>query len=462
MTKRTPLFRLGALASLALFVIACSADQGVPTNAAAAQAAPRHADRRAASARAAAASLPSPTRAPRALPAAGRPFVPVAVEGSAVPQERSLGGPVLPTPVIVPITWDTDPDRGAVEAYAAAIGGTDYWSAVASEYGVGAITMGDTVHLTTAPPSSITSAAIESMLIDKLDSGADGWPAPAPGSIYSFFFPTETRVTADDGSVACEGTFGWHAEATLASGRQVAYAVMPKCVTDSITGATGFDVIASTASHEWIEASTDPFPNAHTAFATLDRNHLAFVSFFGANSEVADLCAWSADQNAKVAGLDFVAQRSWSNAAARAGHDPCVPAPDAPYFTARAVLDDIVPIPDVNGNATETQGISLAVGESRTVDVVLASDGPTDVFDVSAIDRREFQSGTAELSFTFDATSGVSGDTLRMTIKRIAPGTGGGTAFAVMAKLGGRQTLSAAYVADPDASAAPKPATRSR
>src|SRR5262249_9725187 len=153
------------------------------------------------------ASLPSPRKG-HPPEANARPFVPVAIEASAVPQVRSLGGPILASPVIVPITWDTDPDRDAVEAYAAAIGGTAYWGAAASKYGIGASARGAPVHLSTPPPRSITSAAIETMLIDKLDTGAEGWPAPAPGFVYSFFFPTETRVSTDDGSVACEGTFG--------------------------------------------------------------------------------------------------------------------------------------------------------------------------------------------------------------------------------------------------------------
>jgi hypothetical protein len=119
-------------------------------------------------------------------------------------------------------------------------------------------------------------------------------------------------------------------------------------------------------------------------------------------------------------------QRSWSNAAANAGHDPCVPKPSEPYVAAAPRLLDDAPLEGLTGQVM-TKAVNVPLGMSKTIDIVLFSDAPTDGFSVEATDvASEFDGGAAELAFKWDRMTGKNGDTLHLTItrKRTAARTG--------------------------------------
>ena len=70
-------------------------------------------------------------------------------------------------------------------------------------------------------------------------------------------------------------------------------------------------------------------------------------------------------------------QRTWSNKAAPAGHDPCVPAlPGEVYFNAAPVLNDNITV-DVIGQTSRCKGVKIAVGETKTIEIDLFSDAAT-------------------------------------------------------------------------------------
>src|SRR5262249_4292077 len=149
--------------------------------------------------------------------------------------------------------------------------------------------------------------------------------------------------------------------------------------------------------------------------------------------EPADLCVHSLS---RLPSGNLV-QRVWSNVAAAAGHDPCVPAPAETFFLAAPVLPEWVKVRDDGGKEVTTTGLSLGVGEQKTLDIVLYSDGPTEPWSVFAVDRDAVASGVPTLEFVFersagstssvgaagalqtmDQGSGVNGDHLRMTVRR--------------------------------------------
>jgi len=136
--------------------------------------------------------------------------------------------------------------------------------------------------------------------------------------------------------------------------------------------------------------------------------------------ELADLCDWQPWGAYRDAELGAAVARSWSNAAMARFHQPCVPARSASaYFNSVPRLDNSVALRDAVGSR-HTRGVSIRVGESRTVLVDLLSDAPTDgPWRVSAYDLDQFRShGHTEptLRFAFDRQSGVNGDVLEMTI----------------------------------------------
>jgi hypothetical protein len=95
-------------------------------------------------------------------------------------------------------------------------------------------------------------------------------------------------------------------------------------------GVEGAPDLEISTSHEFIEASTDPFPYTNTAYDLTDSTDP--WSFSG--GEVGDLCE---GENTQESG--FSVQRIWSNAAAKAGGPPCIPVPPG------TVLYDVSPSP---------------------------------------------------------------------------------------------------------------------
>ncbi len=99
--------------------------------------------------------------------------------------------------------------------------------------------------------------------------------------------------------------------------------------------------VTTTISHELAESATDPFPNTSPAFAATD--DADFVWTFETGGEIADMCEYNTDSNYTPPGSTYMVQRSWSNAAATAGTNPCVPVPmPTPYFQSTAVLPDAI------------------------------------------------------------------------------------------------------------------------
>jgi hypothetical protein len=89
-----------------------------------------------------------------------------------------------------------------------------------------------------------------------------------------------------------------------------------------------------------------------------------------------------------------------------------VPAPSGQvYFNAAPVLNDTVTYND-SGTQTRGAGVSIPVGQSRTIELDLYSTAATGPWQLSAF---EDGNGT-DLSFSFSQTTGVNGDKVRLTI----------------------------------------------
>jgi hypothetical protein len=149
---------------------------------------------------------------------------------------------------------------------------------------------------------------------------------------------------------------------------------------------------------------------------------------------VADLCR---QDLAIDPALGHAVQRSWSNVAAAAGHDLCVPAPAGPYVGAAQTIGDRVTA-RYSGSQVPMTGLHVPVGQTRTIAVSLFSDAPTSgPFAVSA---HALGAAPTDVVFTFDRTSGRNGDTVNMTVRvNHDGGDGAGVEpFVVEAQLGDR------------------------
>lgn len=327
-----------------------------------------------------------------------------------VPQVEDFGGPVLATPKIVPVSFPDDPLQTDIDTFVAAFSSTTYWGDVTREYGVGPATPLAPVHVTTAVGATIDDSAIQTWLASMLDGTHPEFPAPDGNTVYALFYPPGTTVTMQGYGSSCNAFHGYHSEATVA-GDQVPYAVIPRCTTLPEIPVTGIQYVSAVTSHEVVEAMTDPHPFTNPAFAETDPEHIAWT-FLGLG-EVGDMCALVGNAFYTPADFPYTVQRIYSNALAKAGHDPCFPNPmKTTYIQAAPVLGDTVSFDDEGYRGT-TKGVKIPLGQSKTVEIDLFSDAPTSgPWTVSAVEP----SGAGTLGLSFDKTSGQNGDKLHLTI----------------------------------------------
>ena len=327
------------------------------------------------------------------------------------PHVSSQGGPILTAPKIVPIFFQGDGTMQAqIESMLGMLPGSPWWTATTSEYGVGAITVTASVVTTDTPPT--TDTALQTW-IENHKTGTGGWPANTPQTIYAVFLPAGVTFTTSFGT-SCIDYGAFHEETS--SG--VVYALMPRCSSmvwnylDDLTRAT---------SHEFVEAVTDPHPYSMPAYNMLDDPH--YIWAYTPGGELGDMCAYVQAAYQRLVG-NFLVQRTWSNAAAAAGHDPCVPAA-GPYINGALAL----PLDSTLG----TEAISVPLGTSKVVEVDLFSDAPvaTPWTEAAAdIDALLYKQPT-ELTFSWDTQTGNNGDKLHLTITRVANGQNGGSVVRV-------------------------------
>lgn len=305
------------------------------------------------------------------------------------PVVSNLGGPVLHSPTVVTFTFQNTANAAALQAFGATIGSTPWFAEVLSDY--------TTTSSTPAGWSVAIAANADATYVDNGgvglggDAGASGTnlntfmnqaiatavaaktiPAPDGNTVYMFYFPSTTTITGFVGP-SCQAYGGYHFNQVYADGKTpIYYAVLPDCAAGS---PYELEAVTVAASHELIEATSDPAPNTGWSLDTSPypdagttpiefRNDPWLSLGYG---EIADNCVgtqWMLDGGTVV-------QRIWSNSAATGGHDPCVPTPAGQtYF-----------------NASPDKAIYVAsVGDTFTVDVTPFADVARPSWQLDAID----------------------------------------------------------------------------
>src|SRR5262249_7164578 len=150
------------------------------------------------------------------------------------------------------------------------------------------------------------------------------------------------------------------------------------------------------------------------------------------------------DSNITPAGATYMIQRSWSDAAAKAGKNPCVPVPNNdPYFNSIPVLSKVT-LP-YYGSPVQTKGVVIAKGQSATIDVQLYSEAPTaGPWKIKAWDYNDyFGGGNPDLMLSLDKDTGQNGDVVKLTITVLNTNKQlGGEPFILQSDLNGQQNLS--------------------
>jgi hypothetical protein len=338
------------------------------------------------------------------------------------PQVVPLGGPVTAAPKIVPIFFQNDSTmQMGIEQFLAALATSSYWTTTTSEYGVGAMTIEPTIVSTDTPPTS--DDALKTWLAAQTDGTHAGWPTPDGNTIYAVFLPSGVSISTPFGS-SCSAFGGYHDE-TMSGTTKLIYALLPRC-------SPSLDSLTAVTSHELVEAATDPFPFTNGAYQETDPEHLVWSAIPG--GELGDMCEYVAAAEQRLVG-NYVVQRTWSNASAAAGHDPCVPVMSVPYRTAAPVLTEDVMIDLQDGTGMHpTKGVQVTTGSSKTIEVDLFSDADASDWTLAAIDASELGGSGGELSLQLDQTTGHNGDKLHLTITRVKDGAGGGSEFVLSSR----------------------------
>lgn len=383
------------------------------------------------------------------------------------PQIKKNQGTVIANPVVVTVTWPGDSNASTWEAMGDTIGASSFWSATTAEYGVSAATSGAANHvrMTQPLPASMSYYDVQKYVIATLtpvvsdagappaDAGAgDGgapnpaWPKPttdASGRSQTIYALYIGSIVTDPGSgldFCKEGGLGYHDDVVV-GGIDVPYSVTLECPSTSLST----QEIEETAVHELVEAATNPYPASTktVGYVGFDADHLAWDLYTGFNDELADACQnWQDSYYQESGSFPYWAQRSWSNKAATAGHDPCVPSPGGAYhgmtlFPANETSVQ-VDLSSIGMAKTTTKGFKAALSQPVTFQVGFFSDAATGPWTIGSDFPATTQLftttggtlGNGKGTVSIDKTSGQNGDQANVTVTITAKGDAG---FHVMA-----------------------------
>jgi hypothetical protein len=342
------------------------------------------------------------------------------------PQVETSGATPMEAPRVVPVFYSGYTYQSQVESFLGKLGASAFWSAL-GEYGVKSLSITPSVIRTDAPPASpVPYTDLEQWLSDKITSGDPLLPALDDHTIYALFLPPGMQITNTPGQPvknSCKDWGAYHSDIYLPSGAVIAYLAIPSC--EGYLGYTGIDFITDAASHEIVEATTDPSRDVGGGYAApnAEATDLAFAAEGGAGMELGDACEFQPNVGYVPADLGFRVQRFWSNESAAAWKDPCVPiAVDQPYFNVQPLIGGTEPVA-----LTYAKGVTIQPGEEATIPLHLYSDRPTSAWTLSATEEPNPHLAPDPynlLSFSFDRPTGKDGDIRYLTIKRAKPPAG--------------------------------------
>ena len=298
----------------------------------------------------------------------------------AAPQIVNGGGAVMQDATIVPIMFPMYPYATDVAGLASALKQAGYWDTLV-EYDVTSVTAGAPVTLTEQAPTTINDSQIQTWLAGKLTGDAAAFGPPSKSAVYTIFYPASTTVWT-----GCQ-PYHWSFQDPDDLNLNISYVVIPLCDSGSTNAE---DVVIENVTRMWISTLTNPVVFGH-AYEYFDANHRVWLDVTG--YEVGTACSGLEGANSVYTppSIGHPVSKAWSNAAASAGHDPCVPAATGTaYFNSAPVLGDTFDWPLGGAQTTGmTQGAHIPSGQSKTIDVESLQRRP----DERPLDRQRHRGG---------------------------------------------------------------------
>jgi hypothetical protein len=311
-----------------------------------------------------------------------------------LPQVDFHGGAVVANPRLITVTFKNYFFTPEVQAFAKWLPTTNWLSSWGSNYGIQSLTAGGSVAIPTAPPvTDLSTFDAQSYLLSKIADHT--LPKPRSGDVLAFYMPGQTGCNLNGG----HGQLGY-------PGVQAEFLLMYDCSQSTSANPDQLATLESTMSHELAEATTDDY-------GAWNENDPLVNTVAG--GEVADMCQFF-NVTKQVSGHAFTYMRIWSNKAAAAGTNPCVPVPadDVIYYNV-TTPQRIKTVSASKSTKTYTMpitGWSTAARDPWDV-MVLPQSGPstfdaTPVLSVSQINNGQ----TATLSMTVPGGTPSGGDSV--------------------------------------------------
>jgi hypothetical protein len=220
-----------------------------------------------------------------------------------------FGGPVLKNINVRPVFWNSATQFQAnTNAFYKGVTASRLYDMLAQYSAIG---RGSAVNgiLDNRATASVSDATVQAELNRLFAAGT--LPAPNANTYYPVHFPAGMTITAPDGSRSCVQFCAYHGT-YVRNGVNVNYGVMPDqgggCAGGCGTNPSRVNNMFSVASHELVEATTDPAVGLATVFAA----PLAWYDrTFG---EIGDICNGQQGTTVGGDGVTYVVQTEFSNA----------------------------------------------------------------------------------------------------------------------------------------------------
>jgi len=312
-------------------------------------------------------------------------------------------GVVLASPQIVTITFPGYTHRADVEAFGDFVGTSSWLHTVGAEYGVLGASQTAKIVWPTPAPDGLTDQDLRALLAQGITDGT--LPAPPPSGnelVYVVYWPANVVLDASSagaGVLCLRGSFhsagglftaGYHESAPAPGGGRVPYAVVGDC-DDSV------DEITTTASRELIGCATNPYEvdlSGYLLDTAADDPWLMNLD----NGEAGYMC----ERETATREGAYALHRSWSNAAARAGQAPCVPADPTDVYA--------------NVSASPAQIVEATAGTTVSWTITGWSTAATDAWTLRTAkpDGSDFR--VEDLAPVLSKTTIDNGDTVTLTL----------------------------------------------
>jgi hypothetical protein len=296
---------------------------------------------------------------------------------------------------------------------------SNWWKAVVEGYCrgptdcVGEGSAAPPVRLDQSLPAQLRDTDIDALLYREAQAGRLG---PIDDSTLWLLYLPHGVALSDATTRYCTGRARAFHRALELDGRRIPFAVLPRCGDEAeLTGS---------ASHEILEATTNPFP-AERGFALAPGS--AASGFTAAGLEPVDPCGLLTMDGHRTTESGFVVQRAWSNRQASLGLDPCVPSrSDAPFVL-------LVP--------REPAMRIAQVGQGRTLELDASTAGGAENWAVSAFDLGGQQDQESYLDVALDKSTVRAGDTVTLSVRALRKPASGRAIVGLVSKLGSSTTL---------------------